>query len=265
MAVELPPYEILAVRYGTSSARPASQNFIMSDGHDGPMPMDFYIWVIRDEGRTIVVDTGFSAGASERRNRRFVHAPAEALAQAGVDPAAVQDVVITHLHWDHSGNMDLFPNATFHIQDAEMAQATGRCICHKWFRRQSEVDDVVALVRNLYAGRVKFHDGEGTVVPGVTVHLVGGHTSGLQIVRVHTARGAVVLASDAVHYWMNLAEQNPFPPANVMGALEAFRIVEELAGDRDHIIPGHDPLVLSRFPPLRGNLDIVRVDLAPTN
>ena len=171
MAAELPHYEILAVRYGTSSARPASQNFIMADGHDGPMPMDFYIWVIRGEGRTIVVDTGFSAGASERRNRRFVHRPAEALAQAGVDPAAVQDVVITHLHWDHSGNMDLFPNATFHIQDAEMAQATGRCICHKWFRRQSEVDDVVALVKNLYAGRVKFHDGEGTVAPGVTVHL----------------------------------------------------------------------------------------------
>ena len=68
--------------------------------------------------------------------------------------------MITHLHWDHSGNMDLFPNATFHIQDAEMAQATGRCICHKWFRRQSEVDDVVALVKNLYAGRVKFHDGK---------------------------------------------------------------------------------------------------------
>jgi len=173
--------------------------------------------------------------------------------------------VITHLHWDHSGNMDLFPNATFHIQDAEMAQATGRCICHKWFRRQSEVDDVVALVKNLYAGRVKFHDGAGTVVPGVTVHLVGGHTGGLQIVRVNTTRGAVVLASDAVHYWMNLAEQNPFPPANVMDALEAFRIVEDLAGDRDHIIPGHDPLVLSRFPPLRGNLDIVRVDLAPTS
>jgi glyoxylase-like metal-dependent hydrolase (beta-lactamase superfamily II) len=175
----------------------------------------------------------------------------------------VADVVITHLHWDHSGNMDLFPNATFHIQDREMAQATGRCICHKWFRRQSEVDDVVALVRNLYAGRVKFHDGEGAVAPGVTVHLVGGHTSGLQIVRVNTARGAVVLASDAVHYWQNLAEQNPFPPANVMDALEAFRKVEELVEDRDHIIPGHDPLVLSRFPPLRGNLDIVRVDLAP--
>src|SRR3984885_4875882 len=260
---ELPDYEILAIRFGSSSARPGSQNFIMPDGHDGPMQMDFYIWAIRGAGRTIVVDTGFSPGASTRRNRQFVHAPADALAQAGINVFEVGDVVLTHLHWDHAGNIDLFPQATFHIQDAEMAQATGRCICHKWFRRQSEVDDVVALVRNLYAGRVKFHDGEGIVAPGVTVHLVGGHTGGLQIVRVNTARGAVVLASDAVHYWQNLAEQNPFPPANVMDALEAFRIVEDLAGARDPILPGHDPLVLTRFPPLRGNLDIVRVDLAP--
>jgi glyoxylase-like metal-dependent hydrolase (beta-lactamase superfamily II) len=264
MTDQPPNYEILAVRYGTSRARPASHSFIMADGHDGPLPIDFYIWVIRGDDRTILVDTGFSAAASGRRNRQFVHAPAGALVAAGVDAAAVRDVVITHLHWDHSGNTDLFPNATFHIQDAEMAQATGRCICHKWFRRQAEVDDVVALVKNLYAGRVSFHDGNGTVAPGVTVHRVGGHTGGLQIVRVHTARGFVVLASDAVHYWMNLEEQNPWPPANVMEALEAFRIVEDLAESHDHIIPGHDPLVLARFPPLRGNLDIVRVDLAPT-
>jgi glyoxylase-like metal-dependent hydrolase (beta-lactamase superfamily II) len=263
MSSDLPTYEILAVRYGTSSARPASQNFIMPDGHDGPMPMDFYIWVIRGGDRVIVVDTGFSAGASARRNRKFVHAPRDALSAAGVDIEAVRDVVITHLHWDHSGNTDLFPNATFHIQDAEMAQATGRCICHKWFRRQAEVDDVVAMVRTLYAGRLKFHNGQGEVAPGVTVHLVGGHTGGLQIVRVNTARGFVVLASDAVHYWMNIEEQNPFPPADVLGALEAFRTVDELAPSRDHIIPGHDPRVLARFPPLRGNLDIVRVDLAP--
>jgi hypothetical protein len=73
-----------------------------------------------------------------------------------------------------------------------------------------------------------------------------------------------VLASDAVHYWMNLDERNPFPPTDALAALEAFNTVEELADGRDHIIPGHDPLVLARFPPLRGNIDIVRVDLPPT-
>jgi glyoxylase-like metal-dependent hydrolase (beta-lactamase superfamily II) len=175
----------------------------------------------------------------------------------------VSDVVITHLHWDHAGNIDLFPTATFHIQDAEMAQATGRCICHKWFRRQSEVDDVVALVRNLYAGRVAFHDGDGEIAPGVTVHLIGGHTGGLQVVRVHTARGWVVLASDAVHYWTNIEERNPFPAADVLGAIEGFAVVEKLADGPTHIIPGHDPAVLTRFPPLRGNIDVVRVDLTP--
>jgi len=178
MTDALPDYEVLAIRFGSSSNRPGSQNFIMPDGHDGPMQMDFYVWAIRHGERTIVVDTGFSPGASTRRNRQFVHPLPEALAMAGVDPAAVSDVVITHLHWDHAGNIDLFPKATFHIQDAEMAQATGRCICHKWFRRQSEVDDVVALVRNLYAGRVAFHDGAGEIAPGVTVHLIGGHTGG---------------------------------------------------------------------------------------
>jgi glyoxylase-like metal-dependent hydrolase (beta-lactamase superfamily II) len=263
MTNALPDYEVLAIRFGSSSNRPGSQNFIMPDGHDGPMQMDFYVWAIRHADRTIVVDTGFSPGASTRRNRQFVHPLPEALAMSGVDPGAVSDVVITHLHWDHAGNIDLFPTATFHIQDAEIAQATGRCICHKWFRRQSEVDDVVALVRNLYAGRVAFHDGEGEIAPGVTVHLIGGHTGGLQVVRVHTARGWVVLASDAVHYWANLEERNPFPAADVMGALEGFAAVEKLADGPTHIIPGHDPAVLTRFPPLRGNLDVVRVDLAP--
>lgn len=259
----MPSYEILALRFASSSARPGYQNFMMPDGHEGPMPMDFYIWAIRGGGRTIVVDTGFSAGASERRKRKFLHTPVEALASAGIAVEDVGDVVLTHLHWDHAGNIDLFPAARFHIQDKEMSGATGRCICHKYFRRQHEVDDVVALVRTLYGGRVTFHDGPGEVAPGVTVHFLGGHTGGLQVVRVNTARGWVVLASDAVHYWANFAERNPFPAADVAMALEGFDAVERLADSADHIIPGHDPLVLTRFPPLRGNLDVVRVDLKP--
>src|SRR3981189_2562035 len=125
MSEDLPTYEVLAVRLGSSSARPGSQNFIMPDGHDGPMQMDFYIWVIRRDGRTIVVDTGFSPGASWRRNRKIARAPAEALAQAGGNVFDVDDVVLTHLHWGHAGSTDCPPQPTSHIQDAEMAQATG--------------------------------------------------------------------------------------------------------------------------------------------
>jgi glyoxylase-like metal-dependent hydrolase (beta-lactamase superfamily II) len=65
-------------------------------------------------------------------------------------------------------------------------------------------DDVVAMVRRLYNGRVVFHDGDEEIAPGVSVHHVGGHTMGMQIVRVNTRRGAVVLASDSSHLYANM-------------------------------------------------------------
>ena len=123
---------------------------------------------------------------------------------------------------------------------------TGRCICHKWFRRQAEVDDVVAMVRNLYAGRVTFHDGSGESRPASPSISSAATPCGLQIVRVHTARGFVVLASDAVHLLdESRRAQLRSRRRRAWTRSKRFRIVEELAEGRDHIIPGHDPLVLA--------------------
>ncbi|MBV9734742.1 MAG: N-acyl homoserine lactonase family protein [Acidisphaera sp.] len=260
-----PSYEVYALRYATAPERKSQDNFIFPDIHDAPMPLDFYIWAIRGQGRTIVLDTGFSEAAAKRRQRVFLRSPGAALDAIGIDAAAVQDVVISHLHYDHAGNMDLFPRATFHLQDAEMAYSTGRCMCHAVLRRPMEVEDVLTAVRHVYADRVRFHDGTGEIAPDVTVHLVGGHSGGLQVVRVPTARGWVVLANDATHFWANIRNRSPFPlVADVGRMLEGFRIVEELADGPDHIIPGHDPLVLTRFPAVKGQPEIVRLDAPPT-
>jgi len=98
----------------------------------------------------------------------------------------------------------------------------------------------------------------------VTLHHLPGHTLGLQAVRVHTARGPVVLASDAIHFWANLERETPFPVvADVIGYLAALRRLRSLAPTLDHIIPGHDPGVLERFPAEPGTRDIVRLDLPP--
>ena len=86
-----------------------------------------------------------------------------------------------------------------------MAYATGRCMGHRVIRMPFEVEDVVAMVRRVYAGRVVFHDGEAEIVPGVSVHHIGGHSRGLQAVRVKTRRGYVVLASDVAHFYAHLA------------------------------------------------------------
>ena len=111
------------------------------------------------------------------------------------------------------------------------------------------------MVRALYADRVRFHDGEAEVAPGVTVHRVGGHSDGLQMVRVETARGPLVLASDASHYFANMQRQNPFPVVYDVGAIASGwkRALALAGGDESLVIPGHDPMLRSRFPALPGS------------
>ena len=249
-----PAYEVYAIKYAHHE-RTASQNFLGGDPHDGPMPLDYFVWLIRGEGREVVVDTGFNAAAAARRQRRIVRPVDDALALMGVQVREVRDVVITHLHYDHVGNFDLFPRATFHLQDLEMQYATGRCMCHEPLRYAFDVEDVVGMVRNVYAGRVRFHGGDAGLVPGISVHLVGGHTMGLQAVRVATRRGYVVLASDASHFYANMDQGRPFPIVyNVADMMEGWARLRALAESDDHVIPGHDPLVLERYPAPAGEL-----------
>jgi glyoxylase-like metal-dependent hydrolase (beta-lactamase superfamily II) len=243
-----PRYEVFAVKYAHHERR-ASENFIGGDPHDGPMPLDYFVWLVRGEGREIVVDTGFSAAVAAKRGREHLRCPAAGLRLLGVDCSKLRDVIITHLHYDHVGNFDLFPAATLHLQDLEMRYATGRHMAEDRFGGAYDVEDVVGMVRHAYAGRVRFHDGDAEIAPGISVHLIGGHTMGLQVVRVRTQRGWLVLASDASHFYANMEQQRPFPIVwSVEDMVDGYRRLRELADSPAHIIPGHDPLVLERYP-----------------
>jgi glyoxylase-like metal-dependent hydrolase (beta-lactamase superfamily II) len=166
-----------------------------------------------------------------------------------VDARKVQDVVITHLHYDHVGNFELFPAATLHLQELEMRYATGRSMCSECFRGAFEAEDVAGVVRRLYQGRVRFHDGDSELFPGISLHLVGGHTMGLQVMRVATRSGWLVLASDASHLYANMDEERPFPIVwSVADMMDGYKRVRALAEVNGRVIPGHDPLVLERYP-----------------
>lgn len=258
-------YEVYAIKYARHE-RTARDNFIGGDPHDGPMPLDYYVWAVVGEDRTFVVDTGFDRDAAARRGRQLLRPPSEGLAAIGVDPATVRDVIITHMHYDHAGNHGLFPNARYHLQDREMAYCTGRCMCHEALRGAFEAEDVAAMVGRVFAGRVAFHDGSAELAPGVSVHRIGGHTDGLQAVRVRTRRGWVVLASDASHLYANMDQGRPFPIVyNVGEMLEGYRRLRELAESPDHVIPGHDPEVLRRYPAPGDEMKgwIARLDAPP--
>jgi len=245
----LPVYELFAIRYAEHKERTASENFIGGDPHDGPMPLDYFVWVIRGDGATYLVDTGFNVETAAKRNRTVLRSPVEGLSFLDIAASEIGDVILTHLHYDHAGNVDLFPNARFHLQDKEMLYATGRFMTHARLRAPFDADQVGLLIHEVYRDHVYFHDGDWELASGITVHLIGGHTLGLQIVRVHTARGWVVLASDASHLYANFEQQRPFPIVHDVGdMIEGYGRMRDLADSAQHIIPGHDPAVMTRYP-----------------
>lgn len=258
-------YELFAVRYATRIGQRV-ENFIGGDPHEGPMPMDYFVWVARNADRTVLIDTGCTREVAERRGRTFLRCPIDTLGALGVDVDQIDDVILSHLHYDHVGNLPRLSHARFHVQEREMAYAAGPHMRHRFLSQAFEADDVADLVRLNFASRVVFHAGDAQCLPGIEVHLAGGHSHGLQFVRVHTARGWVVLASDVAHYYENIVSRRPFSIAyNVGEMLDGFELLLRHGGDLGCIVPGHDPLVTQLFPPLAAEFDgiIHRLDVAP--
>ena len=258
-------YEVYAIRYATAQ-RNEAEVFIGGDPHHSGLAMDYFLWVARNELHTVVVDTGFDLAAAQKRGRQLLVEPGEGLRRLGIDCSQVRHVIITHLHYDHAGNLPLFPRARFHLQDREMAFATGRHMAHSFFAHAYELEGVLSMVRLAYDARVQFHDADAEIVPGITVHHVGGHTHGLQVVRIWTRIGWVVLASDAAHYLANMTSGRPFPiVADVTQMVAGWERLKQLASRTQFIVPGHDPLVMKRYhapdPSLAGI--VVRLDAEP--
>jgi glyoxylase-like metal-dependent hydrolase (beta-lactamase superfamily II) len=258
-------HEIYAIHYGHHD-RKAAENYVGGDPHDIIQPLDYYVWAIVGPHGTFILDTGFDESMAKKRGRTIVRPVREGLLALGIEPETVADVIVSHFHYDHAGNHDLFPAARYHLQDTEMAYTTGRYMCHAHLKHSFEVDDIVAMVRRVFAGRAVFHDGDDEIAPGITVHRIGGHSKGLQFVRVMTRRGPVVLASDATHLYHHIEQGRVFPVVfNVGDVLEGYERIKKLAGSMRHIVPGHDPDVLNRYPAAKPGLErwIVRLDADP--
>lgn len=240
-------WSVHAIRYADQN-RTRARAFISDENHTAPYPIDFYIWLLRRGREVILVDTGFDRAEAKKRGFELRQDIGVALAPFGLTPDDITKLIVTHLHFDHAGGLHLFPNATLYMQADEMAFATGPCMCTD-HRAPYTGEHICEAVRKLYQGKVIFAKGDAEVAPGVTTHQIGGHSRGLQAVRVQTEAGWLVLASDAAHFYENLTARKPFPlVVDLDDMLAGFDRLEQLATTPQLIIPGHDPLVRSYFP-----------------
>lgn len=260
-------WEVYAIKYADRNARTRADSFLFDDNHDAPHAMDYFMWLLRKDDQVILVDTGYDAQEAAARGRPIRRDPAEALAPFDLTPDQITEIIVTHLHYDHAGGLHLFPNATLHLQAAEMAFATGPCMCHDTLRMPYTADHICEAIKRLYSGKVIFHDGDALVSEGVTVHRIGGHSRGLQAVRVQTKSGWMVLASDAAHFYENVFSSKPFPiVVDVQDMLDGFATLRRLASRPELIVPGHDPLVRHYFEPYFNQTsapEIFRLDTGP--
>jgi glyoxylase-like metal-dependent hydrolase (beta-lactamase superfamily II) len=241
------PFQLYAFRYATREATRQQHFMTEVDDPGRGMPMDYFVWLATDGRTHVLVDTGFNERVAVARERTWLGRPADCVKAVGVDPAEIRHVVLTHLHYDHAGTLEDFPGATFHLQEREYHFATGRG--SNSTRAGFEASDMTQLVNLFYEGRLVLHDGSASPVPGMSMHLVGGHTPGLQIVCVRTERGRVVVMSDASHFYEHFERDLSFPHADdPERSISSFAIIAELADSPEHVVPGHDPLVLARYP-----------------
>lgn len=242
-------WEVHAIKYADRNNRRRADSFIFDDAHEAPHPMDYFMWLLRRGDEVILVDSGYDDAEAQARGRPIRLDPATALAPFGLRAEQITQLVVTHLHYDHAGGLHLFPNARLHMQAAEMAYATGPCMCHDTLRMPYTADHLCEAIRRLYSGKVVFHDGDGQIAEGVTVHRIGGHSRGLQCVRVRTEAGWLVLASDAAHFYENLLSRKPFPiVVDLQDMLEGYDRLLSLASAASLVVPGHDPRVREIFP-----------------
>jgi glyoxylase-like metal-dependent hydrolase (beta-lactamase superfamily II) len=244
-------WRVLALAYAMRRGL-RGQHFLGHDDHAGePHPTAYYVWVAVSDADVVLIDAGIGPGrAAAVDGLHYLGSPVEQLAGIGIAAEQVGWCVLTHLHYDHTGTVADLPSATYVVQQSEWEYWTGSCAeritRERWL---FSTDDLAHLAAARQLGRVRPVSGDAELLPGLSVHLVGGHTAGMQVVRLRTPVGHVVLASDASHFYENLAADRPAPILHSMpGVYAAFDRITALADGADLIVPGHDPEVLERYP-----------------
>ena len=242
------PIAAETLAYDTYSADLAAwldDKFLPKDVLDWPLN----VVVVRSGGRTILVDAGLGVEFPDfPRAGQTVHR----LEAAGIDPSAVTDVVLTHLHMDHVGGLltqglkeRLRPDLRGHVAsaEAEFWEAPDFSNTHMPAPVPDALRSIASRFLDEYRGQMRTFESEYEVAPGVLISRTGGHTPGHSIVRLASGGDRLTFAGDAVFEvgfenpeWHNGFEHDPDEAARVR-----IQLLRELAATGEALVATHLP------------------------
>lgn len=242
-------YEIYAIKYAGPFTSSGAFLMWLKDW-EKVVKRNYYFWCVKGNGETVIVDAGVSPQLATERSLGGYISPAEILARIDVKAEHVQRVILTHLHWDHSSGIVLFPQATFYIQQSEYRFWLNDPVATRPPFRHLVDEAAKAYLASLEGtGRVTFLDGDQEVLPGIECLLAPGHSVGLQAVAVNTAKGAAILGSDCAHIFQNYREDWPSSIiVDLVGWMKTYEKLRTKASSIDLLFPGHDPIMSEDYP-----------------
>ena len=249
-AAEAPEYRVFALKYAGPFASSMAKVLLDTDW-DKTIERYYYVWAIQGRGTTVVVDCGVRPAWATQKNLKGYVSPDVVLARIGINAAAVEHLVLTHIHQDHAGGLELFPKAKVYVQKKEFEFWIDDPIAKR--RPFAKVSDPVAIeqLRNLFGGyRLALIEGDQQILPGIELLLTPGHTPALQSVAVQTAQGLAVLTSDCAHVRQSFEADLPSSlVCDLPGWMRSYSKLREKVGvNLKMLFPGHDKDMLLNYP-----------------
>ena len=234
--------KVWCLRYATAPGAPLSM-LLAGTPPEVKADLPFAMCVAKSGSQVVVLDAGYvdqalGAGFGAVGWTEY----ATLLGEIGITPDEVDYVTLSHLHFDHAGGTSRFPKAKFIVQRRELEYAAGALPHNSAAKSAFVAEDVLALVKLNWEGRVVLVDGDvEAIVPGLDVYLTPGHTAGTMTACLDTVKSRVCYTSDAVYTYRNIEEDIPLGLAlNAGEAVESFKKIRGLLrGGR--LIPGHEP------------------------
>ncbi len=236
-----PTYEVLAVRYGHLAEAP--RKTWVRQGGNTPVTPVLSIHVLRGDGRTILVDTGTSRAADLATIGGTLEiSPVDALAEVGIAPADVTDIVLTTYRRDRVADLNRYPNATVWMQAPALAAARARM-----YRRgesslvkKPTIDTLESLQA---AGRLERIELSFEFLPGIQSHTGSLVHQWYSWHAVRSGDGVVVLAGEVAPLWRNIGKRQPAPGQSTRHTENTIDTMNMLVDGRGRIIPGLEPHV----------------------